>query len=86
MMEWNNKNQLISEDDDILATVEWDMESQSWAYDNMLTLCGEEGIPTMQEAMKKAEASVKDTLEEREDDSPMNPPDTVFSLGLYGMF
>ena len=85
-MEWNSKNQLISEDDNILATVEWDNESLSWAYDNILTACGEAEIPTMEEAMEKAEKSVKDTLEEREDDFPMNPPDTVFSLGLYGMF
>ena len=85
-MEWNSKNQLINEDDNVLATVEWDMESQSWAYDNMLTACGEAEIPTMVEAMEKAEKSVKDTLSGREDDSPMNPPDTIFSLGLYGMF
>ena len=85
-MEWNSKNQLLDDDDNILAIVQWDNESQSWAYDNMLTLCGETEIPTMEEAMEKAEKSVKDTLEGREDDSPMNPPDTVFSLGLYGMF
>ena len=85
-MEWNEKNQLISEDDDILAIIQWDTESNSWAYDNILTACGEAEIPTMEEAMEKAEKSVKDTLEEREDDFPMNPPDTVFSLGLYGMF
>ena len=85
-MEWNSKNQLINKDDNILATVEWDTESQSWAYDNMLTLCGEAEIPTMEEAMEKAEKSVKDTLAEREDDAPMNPPDTIFNLGLYGMF
>ena len=85
-MEWNSKNQLISEDDNILATVEWDNESQSWAYDNMLTACGEAEIPTMEEAMEKAKKSVKDTLSGQEDDYPMNPPDTVFSLGLYGMF
>ena len=85
-MEWNSKNQLISKDDNILATVEWDNESQSWAYDNMLTLCGETEIPTMAEAMEKAEESVRYTLEERENDSPMNPPDSIYSLGLYGMF
>ena len=85
-MEWNEKNQLINEDDNVLATVQWDNESQSWAYDNMLTLCGETEIPTIAEAMEKAEDSVKDTLSGREDDSPMNPPDTVFNLGLYGMF
>ena len=85
-MEWNEKNQLINEDDNVLATVEWDTESQSWAYDNMLTLFGETEIPTMEEAMKKAEDSVKDTLSEREDDSPVNPSDTIFNLGLYGMF
>ena len=84
-MWWNEKNQLV-DDDNILATVEWDNESKSWTYDNMLTLCGETEIPTMEEAMEKAEKIVKDTLEEREDDFPMNPPDTVFSLGLYGMF
>ena len=85
-MEWNNKNQLISEDDNVLAIVKWDTESNSWAYDNMLTACGETEITTMAEAMEKAEDSVKDTLSGWEDDAPMNPPDTVFSLGLYGMF
>lgn len=85
-MWWNEKNQFLDNDDNILATVEWDNESKSWAYDNMLTACGEAEIPTMEEAMEKAEKSVKDTLEEREDDSLMNPPDTVFNLGLYGMF
>ena len=85
-MEWNEKNQLISEDDDILAIIQWDTESNSWAYDNMLTACGETEIPTMEEAMEKAEASVRYTLEEREDDYPMTPPDTIFNLGLYGMF
>ena len=86
MLWWNEKNQFVNEDDDILAIIQWDTESNSWAYDNMLTVCGEAEIPTMEEAMEKAEKSVKDTLEEREDDFPMNPPDTVFSLGLYRMF
>ena len=85
-MYWNNKNQLLDDDDNVLATVEWDNESQSWAYDNILTAYGETEIPTMAEAMEKAEDSVKDTLSEREDDAPMNPPDTIFNLGLCGMF
>ena len=85
-MGWNENNQLLNEDDNVLATVEWDDESQSWAYDNLLTACGETEIPTMEKAMEKAEASVRYTLEEREDDAPMNPPDTIFNLGLYGMF
>ena len=61
-MWWNENNQLLNEDDNILATVEWDDESQSWAYDNLLTACGETEIPTIQEAMKKAEESVRYTL------------------------
>lgn len=85
-MWWNNKNQLINEDDNVLATIQWDNEFGSWAYDNMLTLCGETEIPTMEEAMEKAEKSVRYTLEEREGDAPINPPDTIFNLGLYGMF
>ena len=85
-MWWNNKNQLISEDDNILATVEWDYESQSWEFINKLNDTGIYGFSSKAEARMEAEASVKDTLEEREDDAPMNPPDTIFNLGLYGMF
>ena len=85
-MWWNENNQFIDDDGNILAMVEWDKEFNSWAYDNLLTACGETEIPTMEEAMEKAEASVRYTLEEREDNYPMNPPDTVFNLGLYGMF
>ena len=85
-MWWNENNQFIDDDGNIFATVEWDKEFNSWAYDNLLTAYGETEIPTIQEAMKKAEESVRYTLEEREDDSPVNPPDTIFNLGLYGMF
>ena len=85
-MWWNEKNQLLDNDGNILATVEWDKEFNSWAYDNLLTACGETEIPTMEEAMGKAEASVEDALSEREEKEECNPPDTIFNLGLYGMF
>ena len=55
MLWWNEKNQFLNEDDNVLATVEWDKEFNSWAYDNLLTACGETEIPTMEEAMEKAE-------------------------------
>ena len=83
---WWNKNQLIGEDNDILATVEWDDESQSWEFiSNLCDVCLY-GFSSEAEAMEEAEKSVEDTLSEREDDSPINPPDTIFNLGLYGMF
>ena len=85
-MWWNENNQFIDDDGNILAMVEWDKEFNSWAYDPMLTACGATELPSMQAAMEKAEAHVRYTLEEREDDSPVNPPDTIFNLGLYGMF
>ena len=84
-MEWD-KNKLINEDDNVLAIVQWDYESQSWEFINKLNDTGIYGFSSKAEAMEEAEKSVEDTLEGREDDSPMNPPDTIFNLGLYGMF
>lgn len=83
---WWNENNLMDEDDNVLATVEWDYESQSWEFINKLNDTGIYGFSSKAEARMEAEASVKDTLSGREDDSPMNPPDTIFNLGLYGMF
>ena len=85
MMEWS-KNKLVNEDDNVLAIVQWDNESQSWEFINKLDDTGIYGFSSEADARKEAEASVKDTLSVREDDSPMNPPDTIFNLGLYGMF
>ena len=85
MMEWS-KNKLMDNNDNILAIVQWDNESQSWEFINKLNDTGIYGFSSEAEARMEAEASVQDTLEEREDDTPMNPPDTIFNLGLYGMF
>ena len=83
---WWNENKLMNEDDNVLATVEWDDESKSWEFiSNLCDVCLY-GFSSEAEARMEAEASVQDTLEEREDDTPMNPPDTIFNLGLYGMF
>ena len=84
-MEWS-KNKLMDNNDNILAIVQWDNESQSWEFINKLNDTGIYGFSSEAEARMEAEASVQDTLEEREDDTPMNPPDTIFNLGLYGMF
>lgn len=85
MMEWN-KNKLMDEDNNVLAIVQWDEESQSWEFINKLDDTGIYGFSSETEARMEAEKSVRYTLAGREDDSPMNPPDTIYSLGLYGMF
>ena len=83
---WWNENKLMDEDNTVLAIVQWDDESQSWEFINKLDDTGIYDFSSEADARAEAEASVKDTLSGREDDSPMNPPDAIFNLGLYGMF
>ena len=86
-MEWNSKNQLINEDNNVLAIVQWDEESKSWEFINKLDDTGIYGFSSEAEARMEAEKSVEDTLSEGgEDEEECNPPDTIFNLGLYGMF
>ena len=86
-MEWNSKNQLINEDNNVLAIVQWDDESQSWEFVNKLDDIGIYGFSSEAEARMEAEKSVEDTLSRGEEDKEeCNLPDTIFNLGLYGMF
>lgn len=85
-MHWNN-NQLLDDENNVLAIVQWDNESNSWEYINQLDDTGVYGYDREAEAMTDAETSVKATLSDMmEDDRECNPPDSIASLGLYGMF
>lgn len=85
-MYWDN-NQLLDDDDNILAIVQWDNDSHSWEYINKLDDTGIYGYDSKADAIASAKASVRKTLIDREeDDTPINPPDTIANLGLYGMF
>lgn len=86
-MLWNKKNQLIGEDENILAIVQWDEESHSWEFINKLDDTGLYDFSSEAEARMEAETSVQNTLSGREEDEEeCNPSDTIFNLGLYGLF